>query len=148
MMTTPPQTELLRLLINEARSGGEPVEERWRNVAPFAAQRGAEGTLLLVRDWTHDVVLLPGGDVLVLDTEDGQAPRTATEEEARTALFRAIRHYPELLSLLPSRPSEAVTCDQCDGTGVLIASLQNPALRGLVCRCGGAGWVVAERGRG
>jgi hypothetical protein len=58
------------------------------------------------------------------------------------ALFQGAAKYPGLLPFLPSRPSTAVTCVHCKGTGKL--SILPEAFPGqFVCFCGGAGWVPA-----
>lgn len=90
--------------------------------AAVAQAYGLRKQLLLARDWTADMVLDVTGEVLVIDTETASDPRSATNNERKVALFGAIRHYPELLSLLPLRPQSAKTCTSCDGTGVLPAT--------------------------
>jgi hypothetical protein len=100
--------------------------------------------LLLVRDWTVDVVLDSVGVVWVIDTEDGQAARTATASERRAALFQSLRRYPEMLSMMPDSPPDAETCTMCQGTGVPEISLTKPSLRNLVCECAGAGWIARD----
>jgi hypothetical protein len=144
MTVTTAQRDLLDYLIRELLSDGPATEQRWRRGAADARQRAAEGTLLLVRDWTADIVLSPAGEVLVIDTEFGEPTRPATAAEQRISLFRGIRHYPELVSFLPARPPEAVSCESCQGTGVLAAAITNPSLREVVCACGGAGWSVND----
>jgi len=139
------QLELIGHLIDEALQDERTIERRWQHpkVAPFARDRAKAGHLLLVRDWTADIVLSRDGEMIVIDTEDGQPPRPATDSERRVTLFRSITRYPELLSLLPPRPSEAIDCPACSGTGVLTVRFVNPKLRDVVCRCGGGGWITA-----
>jgi hypothetical protein len=141
------QRQLIGWLIDE--SAGEPkrLKERWGRGAANARRRAAEGQLLLSQDLTQDCVLTRDGVVVVIDTEDGSPPRPATDEEARTALFRSIAHYPELLSLLPPRPPDAVVCTACGGTGVWPVRFQKAEYRGIVCPCGGAGWTVSTEHR-
>ena len=149
MKCTPDQIALIGYLIDEAMRDEDSLERRWRSqfqkAAPFARLRANEGSLLLVRDWTEDIVLSRDGEVIIIDTEDGQPPRVATEAERRIALFRSIASYPELLSFLPTRPAEATTCAGCAGTGVSPARFVNPGLRAVVCSCGGAGWTIEKQ---
>ena len=39
---------------------------------------------------------------------------------------------------------DARECAGCSGTGVLALRFTNPELRGVVCRCGGSGWLTPE----
>jgi hypothetical protein len=138
--------ELIALLIEEAMTDKEALDLRWRlpGAIPFAQAYAKEGRLLLTREWTTDTVLSRAGDVIIIDTEDGLPPRAATERERPVELFRSIARYPELLSFLPARPQDAITCPTCSGTGVVAAKFAKPEHRPLVCECGGAGWKVAE----
>jgi hypothetical protein len=146
MRLTDAQVALIGYLIDEALRDESAIQQRWQlpTVAPFVRARAKEGQLLLVRDWTADVVLSRDGTMIVIDTEEGQPARAATESERRTTLFRSIAKYPELLSFLPGRPLDAVECPGCSGTGVLVARFVNPKLRHVVCRCGGSGWIIAD----
>ncbi len=146
MRPTDAQIALVGHLIDEAMSDEAAIQRRWDlpKIAPIVRARAEAGQLLLVRDWTEDVVLSPNGDVIVIDTEDGQPPRLATDRERRITLFRSIERYPELLSFLPQRPSEAIQCPGCLGAGILVARFAKPELRHLVCRCGGSGWITPE----
>lgn len=146
MRLTEAQSTLVGHLIDEARSDEVAIQRRWDlpTIAPFVRARAEAGQLLLVRDWTEDVVLSPNGDVIVIDTEDGQPPRLAKDQERCISLFRSIERYPELLSFLPQRPSVAIQCPACSGTGIPVARFAKPELRHLVCRCGGSGWITPE----
>jgi hypothetical protein len=146
MTPTDAQIILLGHLLDEAMGDAAAIQRRWDSptIAPFVRARAKEGQLLLVRDWTEDVVLSRNGDVVVIDTEDGHLPRLATDQEQRLSLFRSIEKYPELLSFLPQRPPEAIQCSSCSGTGILAVRFSDPALRHVVCRCGGSGWITPE----
>jgi hypothetical protein len=148
MKPTGAQLTLLGHLIDEALNEQAAVERRWGSpkIGPFARARAEAGQLLLLRDWTEDAVLSRNGDVIMIETEDGDGrpPRLATDRERRISLFRAMEKYPELLSFLPQRPPEAIECPSCEGTGVHLARFTNPQLRHILCRCGGAGWILPE----
>jgi len=143
---TPAQSRLIEFLVAALASEVSEPERRWQGASDIARQYASDRRqLLLTRDWTADVVLDSAGDTWVIDTETGQAPRTATAAERREALFRALYHYPELLSLLPSRPATAGTCSVCEGTGVPEIRFVKPSFRSLVCQCAGAGWIVQDK---
>ena len=137
------QLALIGHLVEEAIRDVPAIQRRWQlpGALPFVRSRAEAGHLLLVREWTADIVLSRDGEMIVIDTEDGQPPRPATEPERRVALFRSIEKYPELLSFLPQRPPEAIECPGCSGTGVLTLRFVKPEPRHIVCRCGGSGWI-------
>ena len=75
--------------------------------ALLAQSYGLQKQLLLARDWIADMVLEVTGDG---DRYRKRESAAATPRRmSAKALFRAIRHFPELLSLLPARPESAVT---------------------------------------
>ena len=142
---TEPQLRLVANLTRIIRDEPEERERRWRVNSDLAGRYAAEGHLLLAREWTADLVLNSSGDVIVKDTDTGGPDSSANENETKLALFTAIEMYPELLSLLPQRPTNAATCESCEGTGVLEMALANPKLRNVRCQCFGAGWIAPAR---
>jgi hypothetical protein len=61
----------------------------------------------------------------------------------RIALVAASEHYPELAYLRPIRPTSAVMCPNCHGTGRPM--YEGRALpENIRCMCGGLGWVLPE----
>ena len=58
------------------------------------------------------------------------------------ALFQGATKYPSLLPFLPARPTTAVTCVHCKGTGKF-TGLPEAFPGQFVCFCGGAGWLPA-----
>src|ERR1700686_3547355 len=96
----------------------QPTERqrRFARNADLAARYAELDRLLLARDWTADFVLEKSGDVTVVETEYGKPDSPSREREARGALVRSIETFPELLSLLPARPTDAVECPTCQGT--------------------------------
>jgi hypothetical protein len=145
---TAAQLELIACLVREAIDDPLSLDGRWKGAAPHARAYAERGQLLLRRDWTADLVLSAAGEVVVIDTENGEPPSPATAWWSRVALFAAIGRYPELLSLLPARPVEAATCVGCHGTGVPPVRFTNVNLRGVICVCGGAGWTLPDDARG
>lgn len=143
MKITSAQRRLIEFLISETSGNAAVTARRWGAAAGEAKEYArTQNRLLLIRDWTADVVLDPEGESWLIDTDGGQPARITTPEERHGALFRGLYPYPELLSLLPARPADAVTCPQCEGTGMHPAVYANPALRSIICPCSGAGWTV------
>jgi hypothetical protein len=145
---TQAQERLIGHLIRIMREDVPEREHRWGINSELVASYASENRLLIARDWTADYVLDTTGGVTVVDTENGAPDVPATDRETRRALFRSIHIYPELLTLLPARPREAVDCPNCEGTGVLELSLENRTLRNVECYCSGAGWVLAGEAAG
>ena len=108
-MITQAQRRLVSHLIHLIANDHLESDRRWGANADLATRYASENEqLLLARDWTADLVLSANGDVLVIDTESGEPARPANESEQRGALYRSIAELPELLSLLPARPSDAM----------------------------------------
>jgi hypothetical protein len=144
---TPAQRDVVAFLIAEALRDPTDLENRWAKAAPSVRRHAEKGQLVLLQNWTQTTVITADGEILVIDTENDAPDRPATAPEQHLGLFRGIRHYPELLSLLPTRPSTSRTCPDCLGTGVHRAILSNPQLRNIICTCGGAGWIAGpEKG--
>lgn len=136
------QRKLIGHLVRIMRDESEERQQRWGQNSELVGKYAAEGRLLIARDWTADMVLTVTGEVVVVDTEDGKPDTQADDRERRRSLFRAIHVFPELLSLLPKRPDQAVECPHCNGTGVPEGSLVNRKLRNVECYCSGAGWLL------
>jgi hypothetical protein len=137
---TEAQSRLIRHLLDELLRDPAALEHRWAKAAPFARQHAENNLLMLDRDWFTDIVIADTGEIRIIFTEDETPSRLATEEEGRKALFTSIHNYPELLSLLPARPADAITCSACQGTGIVEAKFSNPSWKSIICACGGAGW--------
>ena len=66
------------------------------------------------------------------------------ESDARirnVALFQGSKKYPELRVLIPPRPSEARECPDCNGSGSMTTAREIGLENGIVCYCGGLGWL-------
>lgn len=50
--------------------------------------------------------------------------------------------YPELKLLIPQRPVDALECPECEGSGGF--GHLDPAVRDVICSCGGLGWVPKD----
>ena len=73
------------------------------------------------------------------DDPTGAAPewRVADKRERTSALVIAGERMPEVRSLLPTRPSTAVDCPRCYGTGYFFQSIVCP-------ECGALGWLEQQ----
>jgi hypothetical protein len=60
---------------------------------------------------------------------------------ANAALALGSKRFSTLATIRPVRPSDAVPCTSCDGTGRLAGMPDN-----VVCACGGLGWLPASSG--
>ena len=54
------------------------------------------------------------------------------------SLVLRAREYPELQTLVPARPDDALTCEDCGGSGLL------ERMPSIVCSCGGVGWRTPD----
>lgn len=98
----------------------------------------------------YDCWISPDGDVY-METYDIETEDTPVVDRSRRAqilvLALGARTLPQLESLLPSRPPEAVECPECKGVGRFHVGEHQ-----FICfPCCGLGWVegrVATRGLG
>ena len=106
-----------------------------------SARRAAKATggLPLQCDMGGVLVLTPLGTVLHYDPETGAVASVDDDRWKTAALVKAARRYPELIALFPVKPSNAVVCLQCRGTGMILGTLD--------CgKCMGAGWLAVGSG--
>lgn len=96
--------------------------------------------LPLCIDWESCWAIQPDGRVVVF-SHDSENPQMREEEDPRlvnVALSQGSITYPEIRSLVPSRPAEARDCPYCAEKGIEPKSLEE---HNIVCYCGGLGWV-------
>src|SRR5262245_52101742 len=88
-------------------------------------------------DMGGTLFITPRLEVLALDHDGGAVPTRELSEKWRlVAVVSAADKYPELQSLIPSRPPDALQCSHCGGTGRVAR---------LNARCGeccGLGWLA------
>ena len=86
-------------------------------------------------------LLRPDGSLWKADSEFGIALEALPENLHTIALVAGTKRYPWLKDLLPSRPVDAVPCDDCRGLG------RTGPYPALFCRaCGALGWRPVGRG--
>ena len=90
----------------------------------------------------------PDGDIF-METYDVGSDEPPTFDRSRRAEIACLklgsRTLPQLAELLPSRPSDAPSCETCDGSGWLFQEVfRNQAVDGMLCHeCCGLGWLGA-----
>ena len=95
----------------------------------------ATGGLPVHCDMGGVLVVTAGGDVNYYDPEHKTTSRVADSRWRTLALVKAARNHPELASLRPAMPVDAMACTSCSGTGRVFE----------VADCGqcmGTGWLV------
>lgn len=92
----------------------------------------ATGGLPVHVDMGGALVVTPKGDVVQYDFET-RATSVPDNKWRTLALSKAARRFSELKDLAPSRPSNAITCPDCGGSG---------SIHGTDCfECLGTGWI-------
>jgi hypothetical protein len=101
----------------------------------------ATGALLVYRGWTAGLAVTPEGEVVEYDWEWDRGKVTVPDANWRNVALRtAAQKFPELQDLAPPRPSSAVTCPACDGSGFFY--------KRVGCGiCWQAGWIVLPKDR-
>jgi hypothetical protein len=135
---TPEHRDLIERKLSEFIGG-----EAWvdcRNAA------GSARALPLYLDWTACMALRPDGEVIWIDYDEPHQVRPVEDERERNlGLFQGSRNDPDLQFLVPPRPSDAIECATCKGTGRLVFPEDHQHLaEKLICYCGGLGWLPAS----
>ena len=134
---SPEQRSMIERKIAQYIGGGSPDAFRRATASAHA--------LPLLFDWSACMAIRPDGEVIWIDYDEPHQIRAVEEERVRnTGLFQGSLRHPDLQSLVPLRPPDAVECPHCRGTG-------RPTLRDgdehladrVVCYCGGLGWIPA-----
>lgn len=118
-----------------ARIAGYSVEvpENVRWESPFVAEFAA---LPLYLGWTETIGIRANGEVVSWSTE-GDYPGSRPVEDwlwVLSALVAGTERYPELRTLLPERPRDAIDC-RCRKHPLLASG------KVLCGECGGVGWL-------
>ncbi len=100
--------------------------------------------LPLLFDWTGFMALRLDGQIVWVpyDNEPGDVEVVLEERLRNLGLLRGTKLYPNLQFLLPPRPTGAIDCPDCGGTGKLRFPQGSKDLADkLACCCGGIGWL-------
>jgi hypothetical protein len=120
--------------IDELLAGSEPDPANLREVACLLK------ALPIFPDMSGCIALRPDGSMVFLDDESGKISEDIEPHWRLIALVNGSMKYPELKTLLPSRPENAEICQQCQGTGRFI--LENQVFESAFCGiCSGLGWL-------
>lgn len=131
VLVGPEETEFIRERI--ARFAHEaPANLRWQ-----AEHVRLNQALPLYVGWTETAGIRADGTLVRWVTEDvTNTQELADSTWVNLALVQGAARYPQLRSLIPSRPATARTCDGCNGAGTLPGLPTN-----VICCCGGIGWL-------
>ena len=129
-----------RLIAAElARYLAEPHDD------PPAAYLGAarHKVLPLLNDFMGCWALSTSGQLMFFawdapDQLDTVSDRPVDVIGTHVALAIGSRRYPPIAHICPERPSDAIPCSTCDGSGRISGAPDN-----LICACGGLGWMPA-----
>lgn len=100
--------------------------------------------LPLMLDWGGCYALRSDGQVISFLWDVPMEVRVENDLRIRNiALFQGSKKYPELMALIPPKPSNAVECSGCDGTGIEKTTAKM-GFDNFVCYCGGVGWIPPE----
>lgn len=131
MITSDELSARIATLIADYSNGAEAGSE----LRKLAAQ---ENVLPLFSDMGGVLTINVNGEIrsfLWDDTLHGQVEYDPRIQNL--ALFQGSKTYPELAVLI-ERPEDAQVCSFCHGSGTAPLGEQ---LTGIVCHCGGLGWV-------
>ncbi|MDQ1639481.1 MAG: hypothetical protein QOF62_2820 [Pyrinomonadaceae bacterium] len=116
----------------------------------FAA---AEKVLPLIWDWGGVFTITPNGEIIsfpfslaandkivAFPLDESEEPRVESDLRLRNnALFGGSKKYHELKELIV-KPDNAQVCPHCGGTG-RESYAEKYNIDGIVCYCGGLGWI-------
>ncbi|MEK7856354.1 MAG: hypothetical protein AAB288_09710, partial [Acidobacteriota bacterium] len=103
-----------------------------------------ETVLPMMFDWCGFYGLRTNAEIVYVDLGPPVKIRPEIDPRImRMVLCQGVKRYPELVELTPVKPSDALTCLSCNGTG------RHPANdeigfedERIVCWCGGLGWIT------
>lgn len=98
----------------------------------------ATGGLPVYADIGGAIAITPEGEFRSYDHETTEVSASVDAKWRRVALTHAAEKYPSLAALRPMKPSDAIGCPQCHGTGRLLKDLLRCAT------CVGTGWLYRE----
>jgi hypothetical protein len=125
LLTSELRQELARLMQDEEAL-------RWQSSRQRAASLKHDA--LLISDALYGYYIRPTGDVLYCE-EDAPPVFVRNDRELAVALTYAIDQYPSIASALPNRPSNALPCSACSGTGQFLQRAEKRCHA-----CVGLGW--------
>jgi hypothetical protein len=107
--------------------------------------------LPLLQDWSGGWAIRPDGEIITFSYDEPFDMKVEEDVHRRNmALYEGSKKYPELKELVPERPSNAVECPYCKGTGDAVDQRtkeyfqqegKEHLLNTFRCYCGGLGWI-------
>ena len=120
--------------------------ERARELYPASLSRDREA-VMLHGSIGYGCYFSPDGDIFIEEYDLG-SDEPPTIDRSRLAQIAALllssSRMPKLKDLLPERPADAPSCEECKGIGWLHQELFRRIFKneGLLChKCSGLGWV-------
>lgn len=102
------------------------------------------GVLPLLFDMSGCFAIRANGEIVSFLYDDQHELRIETDPRIQNvALFQGSKRHPELAAMIPPKPSSALECHVCGGTGIVPISVEL-GVDNLVCYCGGLGWVPRD----
>lgn len=87
------------------------------------------------------VGLRADGEIVAFSSNEPESLRVVTDEqEALYSLVIGARRYPALAKLIPDRPTNALACTACGGSGRHPSAVAAGIDR-IDCVCAGLGWL-------
>lgn len=114
----------------------------WSPVPGVVELAEAHDFLPLYADFGGIAGLTSDGNVVEMGWDDAAPILVDNVRRRDLYLLRGTTRYPELRAIVPRRSPEAKDCRDCLGTGTF--SIDGQAIPGVICWCGGLGWIPIE----
>jgi hypothetical protein len=96
----------------------------------------------MMSDWGGHFAIRLDGEIVSIDgSEPDKVQIESDPRTIRIVLYQGSLKHPILANLVPERPSDAISCAKCEGSGRCVP-LQPSFLDAFVCYCGGLGWLL------
>ena len=137
--------ELIKTRLGEFKSDPENLNYYYNKVA------AQYDVLPLYLDWERcwairadgEIVMFFHDDTFTPDAEVGMPHQENSPRLRNVALAQGSKKYPELQELIEKKPADAEDCPFCVARGIDPDKVEEI---GLVCYCGGLGWVPKDDG--
>jgi hypothetical protein len=136
-MLTADQKTRLRRVLDAFLEEDTPRADALRRVAQELA------VIPITDDWNRDFgIRLSDGKVVSFNRNEPFDVQVVDVPNAEIAVLgHAWMRFSELAPLVPVRPSHAIDCPACDGSGL---SRHGKRPSGFSCYCGGLGWLLPD----
>jgi hypothetical protein len=96
------------------------------------------GLLPLCNDMGGCVLLSPAGDIVAFAWDAPEELKPLSDRFVHAVRGKASSRFRTITGLAPCRPTDAVVCPGCHGTGVMAKFPK------VICLCGGLGWLPPD----